>query len=389
MRWKTCGKSPIRAGAGRTAGIAAGRAVEMRVALAACDRRDRSAGVRRRGGGRPGRSRRRPRRLSDTADVGRRLDRLSRDLARWKDAGVRIRSQRRRQSGHLGPADSGRRSRQADPTTPPTKSSRRSRPMAAGSPFSPAGSEEASMSSRRWAAKNGCSPRAAFRRGFRQTEAGSPMASRNRPAARSRWRQPLAVRPTLVAPAFTGLRRRSGHPTADICCSGRSATATRRRKTTSTGTSRRFQAGRPCAPKRAQRVLREGFQAFQGLPSPDAWARAGNRILFHGSVGDSSNMWQVAISPGSWRDQRHAAASDIRHDRRSRGLGDLRRADGVHQPNDGSRHLEPANRRRSREVRARSNASPRMPPMTTTRRCRTTGQRWCSVRGEQGGSASC
>jgi eukaryotic-like serine/threonine-protein kinase len=43
-------------------------------------------------------------------------------------------------------------------------------------------------------------------------------------------------------------------------------------------------------------LLREGFQAFQGVPFPDAWERAGNRILFHGKVGDSSNMWQVGIS---------------------------------------------------------------------------------------------
>ena len=31
------------------------------------------------------------------------------------------------------------------------------------------------------------------------------------------------------------------------------------------------------------------------------WVTAGNRILFHGIVGDSSNMWQVAISPEGWR----------------------------------------------------------------------------------------
>jgi hypothetical protein len=48
-------------------------------------------------------------------------------------------------------------------------------------------------------------------------------------------------------------------------------------------------------------LLKEGFQAFHGLPSPDAWATAGNRILFHGIVGDSSNMWQVAISSDRWR----------------------------------------------------------------------------------------
>ena len=48
----------------------------------------------------------------------------------------------------------------------------------------------------------------------------------------------------------------------------------------------------------ARRVLLGvGFQAVQGLPFPDAWVGDGNRILFHGSVGDSSNMWQVEISP--------------------------------------------------------------------------------------------
>ena len=52
------------------------------------------------------------------------------------------------------------------------------------------------------------------------------------------------------------------------------------------------------APAGAREVLRpEGFQAFQGLPFPDAWEPTGNRILFHGKVGDSSNMWQVGISP--------------------------------------------------------------------------------------------
>jgi serine/threonine protein kinase len=46
-------------------------------------------------------------------------------------------------------------------------------------------------------------------------------------------------------------------------------------------------------------LLRERFRAFQGLPYPDAWLSAG-RILFHGAVGDSSNMWQVPISPQGW-----------------------------------------------------------------------------------------
>ena len=56
------------------------------------------------------------------------------------------------------------------------------------------------------------------------------------------------------------------------------------------------------APTSARRLLlREEFRAVQGLPFPDAWARAGNRILFHGEVGDSSNLWQVALTPAGWR----------------------------------------------------------------------------------------
>lgn len=56
------------------------------------------------------------------------------------------------------------------------------------------------------------------------------------------------------------------------------------------------------APVGAREVLlREGFQAFQGLPFPDAWDRSGNRILFHGTVGDSSNLWKIAISPDDRR----------------------------------------------------------------------------------------
>ena len=47
-------------------------------------------------------------------------------------------------------------------------------------------------------------------------------------------------------------------------------------------------------------LLREGFEAVHGLPFPNAWVRAGNRILFHGHVGDSSNMWQISIDPDTW-----------------------------------------------------------------------------------------
>ena len=48
-------------------------------------------------------------------------------------------------------------------------------------------------------------------------------------------------------------------------------------------------------------LLREGFEAFHGLPTPDAWVGRGNRVVFHGHVGDSWNTWQVALSPDSWR----------------------------------------------------------------------------------------
>ena len=48
-------------------------------------------------------------------------------------------------------------------------------------------------------------------------------------------------------------------------------------------------------------LIREGFDAFHGLPLPEAWVRAGDRIVFHGHVGDSWNMWQVTIAPQTWQ----------------------------------------------------------------------------------------
>ena len=48
-------------------------------------------------------------------------------------------------------------------------------------------------------------------------------------------------------------------------------------------------------------LMRESFQAFQGLPFPDAWTRTGNRILFHGTAGDSSNIWQLPLSSANGR----------------------------------------------------------------------------------------
>ena len=48
-------------------------------------------------------------------------------------------------------------------------------------------------------------------------------------------------------------------------------------------------------------LLAEGFEAFHGLPTPDAWVGRGNRVVFHGHVGDSWNTWQVVLSPDSSR----------------------------------------------------------------------------------------
>ena len=46
-------------------------------------------------------------------------------------------------------------------------------------------------------------------------------------------------------------------------------------------------------------LLRERFEAFQALPTPDAWVGAGSRVVFHGHVGDSWNLWQAALVVGS------------------------------------------------------------------------------------------
>ena len=59
--------------------------------------------------------------------------------------------------------------------------------------------------------------------------------------------------------------------------------------------------GSPVATEARIRLLRDRFDAVHGLPYPDAWVGEGNRILFHGHVGDSANMWQVPIAAGTWR----------------------------------------------------------------------------------------
>lgn len=59
--------------------------------------------------------------------------------------------------------------------------------------------------------------------------------------------------------------------------------------------------GPPVATQARSVLLREGFQAFRGLPTPDGWVGAGSRIVFHARLGDASNTWQVAIAPQTWQ----------------------------------------------------------------------------------------
>lgn len=59
--------------------------------------------------------------------------------------------------------------------------------------------------------------------------------------------------------------------------------------------------GSPVATRARSRLSREGFEAVQGLPFPSGWVAAGNRILFHGHLGDSANMWQIPIEPETWQ----------------------------------------------------------------------------------------
>ncbi len=59
--------------------------------------------------------------------------------------------------------------------------------------------------------------------------------------------------------------------------------------------------GQPVRTGARSAFLRDGFEAFQGLPAPEAWVGEGSRVIFHGHVGDSWNMWQVAISAQTWQ----------------------------------------------------------------------------------------
>jgi eukaryotic-like serine/threonine-protein kinase len=59
--------------------------------------------------------------------------------------------------------------------------------------------------------------------------------------------------------------------------------------------------GSPVTTHARRRLVRDGFEAVHGLPFPSAWVGPGNTILFHGHVGDSSNMWQIPIESETWQ----------------------------------------------------------------------------------------
>ena len=184
----------------------------------------------------------------------------------------------------------------------------------------------------------------ASRRAFRPTDAGSP-GSRNQAAAESTSLQPPAARHARSRRASIGRRHPSGRPTAGICCSGGSATATPTRKNNVDWYVAAIPGGSPVRDRRARVAAARRVSGVPGAAvsrcvgrrgesHPVSWQR--RRLLEHVAGGHRPGAWRSAGRP----------SGDVRHDRRSGRLGDLRRTDGVHQPHDGGGHLEPADRRR-------------------------------------------
>ncbi len=68
-------------------------------------------------------------------------------------------------------------------------------------------------------------------------------------------------------------------------------------------------------------LLRERFQAFQGLPSPDAWVPGGDRVLFHGHRRRLLEHVASGHFSAELARQHGAATSDVRHHGRSGRLG--------------------------------------------------------------------
>ena len=106
--------------------------------------------------------------------------------------------------------------------------------------------------------------------------------------------------------------------------------------------------GTPVRWMRATRWCGRGSRPCTGCRFPmPGWGRE-TTFSFMATSATPRTCGRWRFAPETLAPQWHAAAGDIRHHRRSRSLGNLGRTHGVHQPNDGSRHLEPADRHESR-----------------------------------------
>ena len=167
---------------------------------------------------------------------------------------------------------------------PQTMSIPRSRQTEARLLFSRAAWEGAFMSSQRSAVRSGFSPSRVSLPAFPLTERGSLTASRNRPASNSMWRRPLAAQPRQVAAGFYlaqapvwspdggyllfwGQRDRDAPPENNVDWYVAPVTG-----------------GPPVRTQARSVLLRQGFQAFHGLPTPDGWVDAEAASSFMGAL---------------------------------------------------------------------------------------------------------
>ena len=205
------------------------------------------------------------------------------------------------------------------------------------------------MSFRRWGVRSGFSRRGVSRRASRPTETGSPMASRNSAAAESTWRQPPAdpPRPSPRLLSGSGARLVTRRPLSAVL-------GQRHRDAPPENNVDWYVAaipgGSPVPNGGAQRAAARGIPGVSGTavsrrlggrgkPHPLSWQR--RRLLEHVAGGHLSRDLAASARPpqrATFGTTDEAAASV-----------DLGRTDGVHQPNDGGGHLEPADRRRSRQ----------------------------------------
>ena len=218
--------------------------------------------------------------IADAAHIGSRMDGLSGDLTRRKGSRVCVGPQRRGEPGHLGSAHSRRRARQADPSR---RRRRRSVVLGGRQPdrvsVEPRGRRHLCHADtwRRGTAACGTGVLASF---FSRRELDRVSGRREQAAAGSTSRQPPAVlrrrspqsfyraqapvwSPDGRSLLFWGQRHRDAPPEDNVDWYVAA-----------------IPAGTP-APTSARRLLlREGFRAVQGLPFPDAWARAGTASSF-------------------------------------------------------------------------------------------------------------